>query len=364
MDAADVLMNKDFGAFGGATFRQDSMLKGLEAQKAMGEIAAMPALARQREAHARLYESQAAEHEENVASQRRMAELVKGLPPGGSQEKAEGPEDIANSMVNMGALAFKSGLVKQGTELISKGTTVLQHLAAAEASKASKALREARTEEIFLDQIGGLALAAKDQGSWDQTRLALLSDEALGGYLAQRGIDPVKLPTSFQQAKPIMEALATSAMKVKDRLAQTTRDRVADAEIKKDGAAAAASAASATLSRERVVEVRQRVKDVEKNGGDTTGGARALRDERRKAVGDAKIKNEAAAEAKRRQQASIDAKRFPAPSEAELKDPSKRVAGQTYSTPRGPMTWTGQGWKPLVEVAKPAAAEEDDDGED
>ncbi len=68
MDAAEVLMSPEFGAFGGLHEQQKSVLGGLDAQHKLAEIASMPALQRQREAHARLFESQAAEHEASTAS--------------------------------------------------------------------------------------------------------------------------------------------------------------------------------------------------------------------------------------------------------------------------------------------------------
>lgn len=365
MDAAEVLMSENFGAFGGLKVNQTSALKGLEAQKTLGEIAMQPAEQKLKEAHARLYDASAEEKEEAVRSQKRMAELMQGLAPGGSEGAGQGPEDLADQMLRLSSLAFKGGMVKQGTELATKASTILQHVASASASDASAALRDARREDIYLDMIGGLAQSGlESQTAYDAARMAALNDPVLADMMKKRGFDITKMPTDFNKAKPALQALVTQTIKAKDTLAQKTRDAVAKAEIAKDGAQAEAAAASARVAEARLEQINQVIADVKKHGGDTTGGGRDLRSARKDALKDKTEKDKLAAEAKARQQASIDAKRFePVPKEA-IADPSRREVGKTYMTPKGPLTWTGQGWKPLVEARPAAAPADEDDDED
>lgn len=356
MDAAEVLMNPGFGALGGLEVNQQSALRGLEAQKRLGDIAMQPAEMRQKQAHARLYEAQAAEHEENIASQKRMAELMKGLPPGGSAA-ANDPTDMAEKMLALSNLAFKGGMLKQGTELATKATTILQHVAAADASGASADLRRTRDRVAKAERIGAMAQAALD----DPSQYAALRMAAI-----QEGLPAQQLPADFNAAAPGLRALVKSSISAKDTWAQQTRDRVAKAEITKDNAQAGAAAASAEASTARARVLKQQADDIEKAGGDTTGGARDLRKARREALAKAEKDREVMRAAEERKQMSIDAARFPAPTEKELKDPTARTPGKTYFTPKGALTWTGQGWvKPGG--AAPAArttTEDDFDEED
>ena len=372
MDPAEVLMSPNFGAFGGLEVNQQTALRTLEAQKRLGEIAGQPAEQRQREAHARLFEAEAAEKEENTAGQKRMAELMKGMAPGTSGATGPTPTDLANQMIQLGGVAMRSGLLKQGEDLLTKGTTVLQHVAAADASQASVALRQARATQAVLDQVGGLAASATDQASYDQTRMALMSDPQLTEIMKKRGIDPSRLPADYYTAKPLLNSLTTSVIKAKDILAATEKRRVDDAEISKFGAQAGAASASASASRARADVLRLREADINKNGGDTSNGAR----EARRATAEARDNAAAAKETKRladeAYRKSLDAKRFPPPTPDQIKDPSKLSVGQTYSTPRGVLTWTGKGWvKPGGASAAPAArapiadtSDEEDDAAD
>ena len=365
MDAADVLMSENFGAFGGLKVNQTSALKGLEAQETLGKIAMQPAQQKLAESHARLYEASAEEKEESVRSQKRLAELIQGLPPGGSEGTQPTPTDLANQMLRLSGLAAKSGLIKDSTELATKASTILQHVASAAESDADAALQKMRRDDIILDMVGGLAQSGlESQTAYDAARMAALNDPVLIDAMKKRGFDITKMPTDFNRAKPALQALVTQTMKAKDKLAQDTRDRVAKAEIAKDGAAAQASIASAKAADANLERLNQIIADVKKNDGDTTGGARDLRAEKKKAIKDKAEKDKLAEEARARKQASIDAARFtPVPKEA-IADPSKREVGRTYMTPKGPLTWTGQGWKPLVEARLPAAPADEDDDED
>ena len=334
MDAADVLMSPNFGAFGGLEVNQTTALRELEAQKRMGEIALQPTKMRQEQAQTRLYEAQAAEHEENVATQKRMAELMKGLPPGGSDTE-QGPGDMADRMLRLSDVAFKGGFLKPAVELATKASTIYQHVAAAEASGASADLRRARTVTAEAERIGALAGAAlENPDQYDALRMTAINE----GFPAER------LPVSFEEAAPRLRALVRASISAKDKAAQTTRDRSADAEIKKDNAQAGAATAAAAASAGRLRLLTKQIADIEKNGGDTTGGARDLRKARKDALAKAEADKVKMREAQEKKQASIDAARFPPPTEKELQDPTKRIVGKTYSTPKGPLTWTGQGW--------------------
>ncbi len=360
MDAAEVLMNPGFGAFGGLTVNQNTALKGLDAQKTMGEIAMQPAEMRQKAAHARLYESQAAVHEEEVASQKRMGELMRGMAPGASSVATPGPGDMGNKLLQLSSLAFDAGMVKQATELATKGTTVLQHVAAAAASEASVGLRQARASAALLDQVGGLVYSVSDQASYDQAKMALIGDPQIAALMKQRGIDPSRLPSDVGQAMPILEGLKVQVQKAKDIVAAKEKKLVDAAEIAKDNAQAGAASAAAGASSARERLTKAQLNDIEKNGGDTTAGARALRDAKRKATEEAATDRKIAQDLKDRQQAAKEAKMFdPVPQEA-IANPAKRVVGKTYNTPKGALTWTGSAWvKPGGTVAptiKPASA--------
>ena len=50
-------------------------------------------------------------------------------------------------------------------------------------------------------------------------------------------------------------------------------------------------------------------------------------------------------------QKAIDAL-YPKPLAGEIKDPSKRVVGQTYNLPAGYHKWTGAGWEPDPEATR------------
>lgn len=349
MDAADVLMSPDFGAFGGVRFQNENQLKGLEAQLKLGEIAGQPAVQRQREAHARLYEAEAAEKEAATQAQKRMGELMQGLPPGGSDTKQAGPDDAANMMIAAGTQAMREGYLKQGQDLVSKGTTVLQHMAATDASKASVDLRKARAADALLDQIGGLAMSATDQQSYDIARMSALNDPQMAAMLKQRGIDLSRLPASYEQAKPLLKSLASQAMSAKEQLAQQTRDRTADAEIKKDTAQAKAAEAAAGASSARARLIKLQEQDIAKAGGDTTGGARTLREARKEAVGKAESDKAAARSLREQELAARNAKRFPSPSAEQItamregREVKGLVVGDSYTTPSGVRPFLGKG---------------------
>lgn len=373
MDPAEVLMSPNFGAFGGLEVNQTSALRELEARKRLGEIAGQPAEQRQREAHARLFEAEAAAKEEEAAATKRMSELMRGMPPGASREAGPTPEEIAQHMIQVGGVAMRSGMLKPGIELATKGTTILQHIAAADASQASVALRQARATQAVLDQVGGLAASATDQQSYDQARQAFVNDPQLAQMAAKRGIDLSKLPQDYYSAKPILDSLVTSTQKAKDVLAAKEKKRVDDAEITKDLAQAGSAGAAATALRARADVLRLREADIKKNGGDTSNGARAAREERVDANAQARAAREKKAAADAAYRASLDAKRFPPPTPEQIKDPSKLRVGETYSTPKGALTWSGKGWvKPGGASAAPAARapvaaasdEEDDSADD
>lgn len=368
MDPAEVLMSPNFGAFGGLEVNQTSALRGLEAQKRLGEIAMQPAEQKLKESHARFYTAEAQAKENEAAAQRGMAELMAKQNPAGSTD----PLEILGQMSSVAGAAISKGYVKPGMEMLNKALTGFQHVATASAANASAALRAAHATTTYLDQIGGLASSAVDQQSYDIAKQAFMSDPNLVAMAKQRGIDLSRLPQDYYTAKPLMDSLVTRTQKAKDIIAAKERKRVDDAKIVQLGAQAGASSAAAEASRARAKVSKLRADDIEKNGGDTSNNARAARESAiaaRKAAREAADRRDAATEAHR---AAINAARFPVPDPAAIKNPALLKVGQTYSTPKGPLTWTGQGWvKPGGGGTTPAAraptaaevADEEDDAD-
>lgn len=344
------------------------VLGGLKASQTLGEIEMQPAKLAETQAqtgyytaHTRQANAAAALAEQTAEEQAKLGEILKSFgpqgPPGAPTEPGATSQSVASPFLALAQIAGEQGLLTQSGKLAKIGTDLAKTEAATKAYAASDDLRRVRAEQARAQLLGGIAAKIEDQAGWQQLQLAAQQNPQIAEMIKASGADPAQLPTFFDdpRAKSLLNYWQSAGTKASETVAQRIREAVAEATIAKDGAQATAANAAAGASSARAKVLKLQYEDAVKNGGDTTGGARALREARRKAVVDAEAAKKRDSEANAKKQASIDAHRFLALTPKELANPAERKQGQTYSTPKGPMTWTGQGWLPLGGAKLPAA---------
>lgn len=162
---------------GGRIAEQDMAklaLQGVEFEKTLGEIAQQPTKRRLDEAHARLYESQAAEHETNLQQTKRMAEIfaaMQGAGTGGETDPASVLDKMAQAAAGAGQLTKAMGFMKQADASRGTQASVIARQARAQKDALAAERMDLEMQENFLGE-------ATDQGSWERANML---------YMAQTG---------------------------------------------------------------------------------------------------------------------------------------------------------------------------------
>lgn len=353
--------------------QMEQVLGGMKAAEILGKIQMQPVEMRKESAAADYYQAHArqalaladAKEQEN-AEARRLGELMKTFTP-----RAETPglamsqPSLADPIARLARLAGEQGLIGAATKYGKAASEIAFKEAEVKAQQALTTRRQVTTEQTQAQMLGGLGASIKDQASWDELRMAAHANPQVAAMIESSGVKVDELPANVNDPRAL--AIKTHWMgmgtKAADVVAQTTRDAVAKASIAKFSAQETAAKAAAAASSARTEELKQTIELRKKNGGDVSEASRELKLARKDAVKAGTDAREAERLAKEGKQRSIDAARFPAPTPEQIKDPTKRTVGQTYMTPKGPMTWSPTGWVPLRPqgvVAAPAAEEDDD----
>lgn len=362
--------------------QRQNVMGGLLALHKMGEIEAQPTDLELKKAHARLFNAEAYDKEitamQNAAMIGPTAEVFGGGTGGGGPgvfhngTTGEAPSSMADPLFSLARIAGSRGFLMKSMDLYTKGVDIVRKESVIGNNQAKQTLAEVRAEQIQNEQDAAIAsnlLTQGDQAGYDQMRMILNA----------RGEDISWMPQDFNdpRAKRMLEMVRDQGISAKDQLAARAKKVVDDARVRALTASATAAGASANLSGIRAKVARQRYDDVTKNGGDTTGGARALREERRKAIVDATKAKAVAEQAKADAQAARDRKNFPPPTPEQLANNGAGLrAGQSYSTPKGVLTWTGTAFVPMRippaartssntgAAADTLLEDDDDDGDD
>lgn len=333
-----------------------STLTDMGVLKTLGDLAELPGKLDLQKAHARYYNAEAADKENDAGANKYIGAAAAQMQGG-----TDATSSPSNPLYALSAMAFKGGYVKQGTALLEKASTISFKEQQLLTSQASEQLRKIRSQDLQLQEASSIASSlAADPENYAAHLLALKASPNKTP-VQQAFID--SLPETYDEAKDSLVMTRDQAIKASDQMKAAAKKLVDDANIKRLGAQAKASTASAAAAVAREKLSTQLLNNREKNDGDNSASVTALRNARIKALGEAKTAKDAAVVAKAEAQASIDRKRFPPPTAEQIKDPSKLLRGESYSTPKGVLTWTGTGFVPLRQAA-PAAEPDDTENDD
>ena len=310
-----------FGAPTGISAAEDqirqNMLGGLQAQKALGEIAMQPAEAQLKEAHARLYGAEAAKAEAAAREQEGMAALMKGLPT----ESTPGETgSLADPLLRLGTLGLKSGYINTGTKLLTQGMSILSKEEQIRTAQSTQALKQFQLQREQLQQTGSLAASAIDQPSYDRMRQ----------YLVAQGHNVSDLPEDFQSAQPILQQIVTSSMKAAEVLNAREAKARTDSLLARRRVQNAKDTAAIDTSKARVDVLRQRERILSQTDGPnapSTVAANAEKNRERRVLSDLR-----------------EARLYPTLTPLQVKDKAQRTVGQTYTLPTGRYVWSPEGW--------------------
>lgn len=338
----DVMNSPEFGAFGGQKFVQDAKQRDLTALDTMAKIEAAPVDMALKQAHAQYYGAEAQAKMQAAAAERQAGEIMRraaeayGVQPAGKVNQ----EDILSSVFDGAAKAGNWKLAKDAAT--AKSSLVLKTAQAGSAA-ATQAYNEMRALDRQVQIRGAAAGSVTDQASYERY---------LGQLLEQGDPTALEMPLDFGSAQPMLRQRVQESIKSADkvRAAQTSlafqetqrrnkvRDYVDNIRIKR-------------MEARNLID-RERLDLLKKTAG--AKDAEVQSRERRLNAREARIA------------AEKDLKLAPLPTPEQLKDPSKRVVGQTYTLPTGKYTWQGNGWiKASSTTAVPATDEEaTDDGLD
>ena len=355
-----------FGAPAGISAAEDQLRQniqgGLLAQKTLGEIEAQPGAKALQAAHARYYNAEALAKEQEAVEMSQLGTAAQGVfgGQGGGAEQLSGPGfvpgqaqarqsgSLVDAFAQMTRIAGGMGYTKKAEEFAKTTYTLAEREQQISTAKANQQLHVLQAQREQLKQHASLAASAVDDPSYAQMRMILHS----------QGMDTSDMPESYAAAKPMLEQIVTMGQEADKVLAARMNAPVKAAEVVKYRAQAGAATASsaAATSRKKVLDQTYDLR--KKYDGDTSGAMRDLRKARTKATEDADV---ARADA----QAARDRAKFPPPSAAQIADPSKLTRGQSYSTPKGVLTWTGTGWVPMrtPKVAVPDESDTDIEAE-
>lgn len=317
---------------------RDNILGALNAGRILGEIEQQPIERRVKEAHARLYDAQAAEKESEAAATKRMLEMISGGAAIGGEEM-----EPSARLDSMGNAALAAGKFTMGADLLGKAQTIRTGAATAATAAFRQELIGARTNKLLAERVGGLAGSVTDQATWDTVR----------PQLEEAGIRG--LPSEYGQAASTLAQLQTASMTAAQQLSakeaglnRQARAAHWKAQEKEWDARIARAGAAIVLSRERLTQLK-------KEGGPHAEATRGAQ----KALKELREAQKKAIEGK----AQTQFNRGAVPS-----DPTKRQVGAVYNTPKGPMQWNGQGWLPAPKMGGRASVADssidDDDDED
>jgi len=331
-------------------------LASIQALETMGKIAAQPGEDALRRAHTRLYNADATSKEAEAAQ---MAELARAAPGAFAGGEGGKPTSLADPFAKLARIAGNLGAVKKAEEFAKTAGAIALQEQQARTSASNQRVHEIDAKQKMLEQAGALAFyMSQSPENYAQGKM----------YLSQHPDPNMRdigdLPEDFASARGQLSAIAAASTKAKDALAEQRRKLVADSQVSMYDARASASDASAAASTARARVLKLQEQDIVKHGGDTSAGAREIRAARRAALAE-----DRAAKAEREKrladaQAARDRKAFPPPTPAQVADPSKLTVGQSYSTPKGVLTWTGKGWIPIrvaPVVAAPADVEDEEE---
>lgn len=341
------------------------LLHGVQAQEVLGKIAMQPAANDLTLAHARYYKAAAAEHEAKSEELRTMSALGReaATTPAGAVGSDDEDASLAVPLEKLYRLATDKGMVASPMvqKLATQAASIRQREESAARANAMAAEHRYKAAKQQLDLVGSFAMSATDQASYDRMRLAV----------EEKGLDLGPLPASFEEAKPHLADIITQSMEAKDVLAAKQKALVDKANIKKLEMQASASDAAAIASTARARVSNQTFEARAKNDGENSPATKALKEARAANARDAIAKRgqmtaaqQAAVDARIAARAAADAKKFDPLTATELADPAKRTVGKTYSTPKGAMIWTKEGWTPLYPLPTIPAINESDDEED
>ena len=347
----------------------DNLTGALHAQKLLGEIAQQPADLEVKQAHAKLYGAQAAEHEGKVRDLAIMDALQRKFAEGRVQAARDGtlPDaavlqpspSLATPLEEMARLADAEGAPLRLTTQYRKDAALIRQREAQKASSDAEA--QLRQGKLVHEQ-------AMQRASWAQAMLDNPEQYAMMRMkAASEGKDVTGMPNDWAVAKPGLEQIVTEGRKIEDIVKAKAKAVVDKAQVAKFEAQAEAASASASTAKQREQNLKQTFDFMEKNGGNASAEVRDLRHARTEAAKAVTAKQKDADDLKERAQRLREDKAFNPLSPEQLANPKQRRVGETYKLPTGPHTWTGTGWIPLRSQAParaPAASAAVDDDAD
>lgn len=232
--------------------------------------------------HARLYNAQAAEKEQEAAQQKELAALMAqaaggGAAPGGAPGSApvgvgsvpgaapaagQNPFSLSTFFNNQAAMAARAGLPKAAQELAKTASTLSQQEASTLSSNTTARLNEMKIIGERSEMLGQMFGGAKDESQWNRSNA--LFEFQTGQPSPFRGV-----PYSPQLATQ----LADQAVKVKDRLAEERRRLEHDDLQDFRGARLRQHATALDIANERLRLAREQEARLQKNGGKGAAGA-------------------------------------------------------------------------------------------
>ena len=192
---------------------------GLQAQKALGEIEAQPGERALKEAQTRVYTAEASLKESQVADAEVMANLAKGLA---ASKKAAGAGLVLPAEVVLGgkrpsAADHLEELYQYGVDqgvsptrlaaMAKQAADIRQKEASAASGESTAKLNELKGKAARAEQIAQMAQSGlQGQQQYDAMRMAM----------ANAGMPVDRLPQTWQEARPQLQAMIAQGMKVRD----------------------------------------------------------------------------------------------------------------------------------------------------
>jgi hypothetical protein len=247
---------------------RQNVLGGLAATKMLGEIEAQPTHLRYLKAQTELEEAKVRDAQvmQNLATnfQASEAAAAKGeiLTVANAPAKKKAPGQALIDMANLGMSKGVSPVLL--TPLWEKGAAIAQHAAAAESSAANTAKTKVETVIKQAERMGASAQAILDAGPKNYGNILAKIASTLS---PEQSKALEMLPLDYNSAVPLLKAMVTSTMQVKDKLQLDLNKIKTDAQIARWNNANARGNAQLGVAKAQEKLITKKSELLEKYGG-------------------------------------------------------------------------------------------------